>query len=100
MVVRISLGSFELERAEEVEQRLAESEQSLRPAIERLAGNCGYYVGIDRKSGTMTNISLWESLEDAQRMATLPEMLALRSTFEELGVRFQPITNHNIPWRL
>lgn len=100
MVVRISLGSFELDRADGVEQRLVESEHSLRSAIEALAGNCGYYVGIDRKSGTMTNTSLWESLEDAQRMATLPEMLALRSTFEELGVRFQPITNHRLLWRL
>jgi len=54
--------------ADEVERRLERSEHSLRPAIERLAGNRGYYVGIDRKSGTMTNTSLWESLEDAQAM--------------------------------
>jgi len=71
--------------ADEVERRLERSEHGLRPAIERLAGNRGYYVGVDRKSGTMTNTSLWESLEDAQAMATLPEMLALRGTFGELG---------------
>jgi hypothetical protein len=100
VIVRISLGSFEPDRADEVERRLQESENSLRPAIEGLAGNRGYYVGMDRKSGTMTNTSLWESLEDAQAMATLPEMLALRVTFEELGVRFQPITNHHVLWWL
>jgi quinol monooxygenase YgiN len=100
MVARISLGSFEPERADEVERRLAESELSLRPAIEKLTGNRGYLAGIDRKSGTMTNTSLWESLEAAEAMATLPEMLALRDTFEALGVRFQPITNHQVLWRL
>jgi len=100
VVVRISLASFELERADEVEQRLAESEHSLRSAIKKLAGNRGYYVGIDRKSGTMTNTSLWESLESAQAMASLPEMLALRGAFEALGVHFQTITNHDVLWRL
>jgi hypothetical protein len=100
MVVRISLGSFAPERVEEVERRLEQSEHVLRPAIERLAGNRGYYVGIDRRLGTMTNTSLWGSLEDAQAMATLPEMLALRGTFEEVGVRFQPITNHHVLWWL
>jgi hypothetical protein len=48
----------------------------------------------------MTNTSLWESLKDAQAMATLPEMLALRGTFGELGICFQPITNHHVLWWL
>jgi hypothetical protein len=46
----------------------------------------------------MTNTSIWETLEDAQQMATLPEMLALRERFEALNITFNPITNHEELW--
>jgi hypothetical protein len=31
-------------------------------------------------------------------MRTLPEMLALRTDFDALGVEFIPITNHDLLW--
>jgi hypothetical protein len=33
-------------------------------------------------------------------MASLRAMLDLRSVFEEVGVEFEPITNHEILWKL
>jgi hypothetical protein len=100
VTVRISKGQFELARAAEVEEALRKSEASLRPAISRLAGMLQYYAGIDRAAGSMTNTSLWDTLEHAQQMSSLPEMLALRGVLEEMGVRFEPITNHAVFWTL
>jgi hypothetical protein len=98
MVTRISIGWFEPSRSEEVAVMLNESEKSLRPAISKLKGNKYYFVGLDRQKGAMTNTSIWETLEDAQQMATLPEMLALRERFEALNITFNPITNHEELW--
>ena len=77
-----------------------EFKNSLIPAIKKLHGNLGYYVGIDKEKHTMTNVSFWESKEDALQMATLKEMLAMRATFEGLGLKFIEITNHEVLWKL
>lgn len=100
VVVRISRGRFDAARVEEVAARLEESRASLEPAVRSLDGLIAYHVGIDRETSTMTNTSLWRSREDAMQMRTLPEMLALRETFEALGVEFEPITNHEVLWSL
>ena len=66
-----------------------------------MRGNRNYFVGIDRQNGAMTNVSVWDTLEDAQQMASLREMLDLAGTFAELGVQFdRPITNHETLWTL
>ena len=98
MIVRISKGSFDARRADEVEERLRESETRLRPALQKLRGMRWYWVGIDRDQGYITNTSLWDTLEDAQQMSTLREMLDLRAVFEALEVKFEPITNHEVLW--
>ncbi len=100
MVVRISVGFFEPSRADQVAQMLQEWVVSLTPALQKLPGMLHYYVGVDRGKGAMTNTSLWESLEHAQQMANLPEMLALRTKFEALGINFIEITNHEVLWQV
>ena len=100
MIIRISKGQFDAARLGEVEERLRFSETSLRPAILALPGMLEYWVGIDRSAGFMTNTSLWDTLEHAQQMSRLPEMLALRAVFEGAGVRFETITNHEVLWKL
>ena len=100
MVVRISVGHFDPSRSNQVTNMLDESSKSLTPAIHKLSGLIHYYVGLDREKGYMTNTSLWETHDDAMQMATLPEMLALRSQFEALGIEFIPITNHEVLWTL
>ena len=98
MVVRISVGHFDPSRSNQVTNMLDESSKSLTPAIHKLSGLIHYYVGLDREKGYMTNTSLWETHEDAMQMATLPEMLALQSQFEALGIEFIPISNHEVLW--
>jgi hypothetical protein len=100
MIVRISIGHFPLERAEEVAQKLTIWEAKLRPAIQKLTGNIAYYVAIDKEKGYMTNTSLWQSLDDAKQMYSLAEMLEQRNEFETLGVEFIPITNHEVLWSI
>jgi hypothetical protein len=100
-IIRISIGYFQAEQAQKVEEMLNnEFKNSLIPAIKKLKGNLHYFVGIDKEKNTMTNVSFWKSKEDALQMATLKEMLDMRTTFEALGLKFIEITNHDIVWKL
>ena len=100
-VIRISLGSFESNKAAVVETKLIESKAVLEAGIRAMRGNLGYYVGIDRKNNAISSVSLWDSVETAEQMATFQPMLDLAKTFVELGVRFQrPILNLTTLWEL
>ena len=98
-VVRISKGQFVSDNAE-AERLLSDSEASLRESIENLNGLLHYYVGIDRERGYLTNVSVWETLEDAHQMDSLQAMLAQRPILEAAGVSFEPITNHQTIWTI
>ncbi len=100
-IVRMSIGYFEPKQADEVESMLNKEFKSiLIPAIKKLKGNVGYYVAIDKEKNAMTNVSFWRTKDDALQMATLKEMLDMRTTFESLGLRFIEITNHQVLWKL
>jgi hypothetical protein len=97
-VVRVSKGRFELANLDQAERLLAASEQVLREPLSQLTGLLHYYVGIDRELGYLTNVSVWETLEDAHQMDTLAAMLAQRPILEQAGVTFEPISNHETIW--
>jgi len=100
-VVRISLGRFDADKYAIIRQLLDQSQKTLIPAIRALKGNRAYYVGIDRENSAMTNVSVWETLDDAKQMASLQAMLDLAKTFVDAGVRFErPITNHETLWTI
>ncbi len=100
-VIRISLGVFDAEKSSLVEAKLVETRERLAPGIRAMRGNLGYFVGIDRAANAMHNVSLWETIEDANRMASFQPMLDLASEFVALGVRFQrPILNCSTLWSL
>ena len=48
----------------------------------------------------LTNVSVWQSLQHAQQMDSLAEMLAQRPILEAAGVTFEPITNHETLWTI
>ena len=79
---------------------LAEGEGALREGLQELTGLLHYYVGIDRESGYLTNVSVWETLEDAHQMDAFKPMLDQRPILEEAGVRFETITNHETLWTI
>jgi hypothetical protein len=99
--VRVSIGYFKPEQTGKVENMLCtEFKQILIPAIKKLNGNLSYYVGIDKEKCSLTNVSFWQSRKDAMQMAVLKEMLAMRETFESLGLKFIEITDHQILWEI
>ncbi len=101
MFIRISKGSYEPTLHGEVTARLDGSASSLVPAIRALPGCLSYYVGTDRASSTMVNVSIWETLEHALAMDSLPQMAALAKEFIALGVAFErPIVNYPVLWQL
>jgi quinol monooxygenase YgiN len=100
MIVRISRGSFDPQQYASVAAALSAAQESLIPAIRALDGVLSYYAAIDRTAASMVNVSIWSGLEQAQQMATLAPMLALREVFEANGVRFEPIINYETVWTL
>jgi quinol monooxygenase YgiN len=101
MFVRISKGRYRPELHTEVTARLSESALTLVPAIKALPGCLSYYAGFDEASNTMINVSVWDSLEHAEAMGSLPEMAALAKEFIALGVEFErPIVNYPVLWSL
>ena len=99
-IVRISRGWFEAHQHDEVSRLLSEGANTLIPAIQKLPGLLNYYVGIDGVTNSMTNVSIWESEEAAQQMATLAEMAVQRDVFIALGVRFDAIANYAPLWKI
>src|SRR5258708_13008145 len=100
-IVRILIGYFQTDQTGQVESMLKnEFKSKLVPAIKKLRGNLGYFVAIDKDKHAMTNVSFWESKEDATQMASLKEMLDMRKTFEALGLKFIEITDHQVLWKL
>jgi len=101
MFIRISKGRYKPELHAEVTARLDASSGSLVPALTAMPGCLSYYVGSDEASGTMVNVSVWDTLEHAQAMGALPEMAALANEFIALGVEFErPIVNYPVLWQL
>jgi quinol monooxygenase YgiN len=101
MFVRISKGRYRPELHTEVTVRLKQSAVTLVPAIKALPGCLSYYAGSDETSNTMINVSVWDSVEHAQAMGSLPEMAALAKEFIALGVEFErPIVNYPVLWSL
>lgn len=100
-IVRISIGYFQPGQAGEVESMLnGEFKTLLVPAIQKLTGNLGYYVAIDKEKNAFTNVSFWRTRDDALQMSTLTEMQQMRKKFESLGIKFIEITNHEVSWKL
>jgi hypothetical protein len=101
-IIRISLGFFDADKAADlVERKLTETRGLLEPGVRAMRGNLGYFVGIDRAAGAMHNVSLWETVEDANQMASFQPMLDLAGEFIALGVRFQrPILNCETLWSI
>jgi hypothetical protein len=100
-VIRISLGKFDVGTASVVEAKLQESKARLESGIRAMKGNLAYYVGIDRKNNAMHNVSVWESVTDADQMAKFGPMLELAAEFTALSVRFErPIMNFDTLWQI
>ncbi|HUB15147.1 MAG TPA: hypothetical protein VMB34_24575 [Acetobacteraceae bacterium] len=100
-VVRVSILRCPPERFAELRQMMAEADPVLRPGIEAMAGLLAFYVGADEATSSLSNVSLWTSLEAARQLDTYQPMLELGKPFTAKGATFErPIMNYATLWQL
>ncbi len=100
MYVRLSRAYFEPERYEEIRRLLMDGENDLAPGIRKLAGLVKFYVGIQSTSGTMVNVSVWDTREHAEQMDSFQPMIDAGKEFRKIGIRFDPIVNYEVLWEI
>ena len=99
-VIRVSRGTFDPSRFDEVKAMTNATGEYLIPAIKQLPGLIKYYAGAS-PAGAMVHVSIWESNEAAEQMAQLTEMIVdARSDADRVGVNFTPIVNFPIDWSI
>jgi len=100
-VVRVSILRCPPERFPEIRQMAVEADRVLRPGIQALAGLIAFYFGADEATSSLTNVSLWSSLEAAKQLDTFQPMLSLAKPFAAKGATFErPIMNYETLWQL
>jgi hypothetical protein len=97
-VIRVSRGTFDPARFEEVERMTRETGKYLIPAIRQLPGLVEYFAAAS-PTGSIVHISIWETDEHAQQMSRLREMIVnARTDAEAVGVTFVPMVNYPVSW--
>lgn len=100
-VVRVSILRCAPERFADIRQMAVEADPVLRPGIEAMPGLLAFYFGADEATSSLTNVSLWTSLEAAKQLDTFQPMLDLGKPFIAKGATFErPIMNYATLWQL
>ena len=99
-ILRISKGKFDAAKYSEVRRLVEESAVPLVPALEKLRGLIYYHAGVDERTSTVVNVSLWSDLDAAKQLDTLAPMLTQRPILESAGVHFDQIANYEPLWNI
>jgi hypothetical protein len=100
-VIRVSILRCQPEKFPELRQMMIEADALLRPGIEAMAGLIDFYAGADEAASSLTNVSIWETLENAKQLDTYQPMLDAGKAFVERGATFErPIMNYATLWQL
>ena len=100
-VVRVSILRCEASQFEMFKGLMAEAELTLAAGIKAMRGCRVYFAGADEATSSLSNVSLWDLLDDARQMERYQPMLDLGRRFAELGARFErPIMNYSTLWDL
>ena len=100
LVVRVSILRCEPSGFEQMRKMLVEAAPVLRPGIEAMPGLLAYFAGADEATHSLTNTSLWDTLEHAQEMDHYQPMLDAAKRFSAAGATFErPIMNYTTMWR-
>ncbi len=100
-IVRISILRCEPEQFARFRERMAAAEAVLAPGITAMKGCVAYYAGADEATLSLSNVSVWDTLDDARQMDRFQPMLDLAKEFAAEGARFErPILNHATLWQL
>jgi hypothetical protein len=94
-VVRVSILRCPPERFAELRHMSIEADRVLRPGIEAMPGLLAFYFGADEATSSLSNVSLWTSLEAAKQLETYQPKLDLGKPFVAKGATFErPIMNY------
>jgi hypothetical protein len=99
-VVRVSILNIPADRLEELQSAMVAAEVELA-GIKQLRGLKMYFVGVDVDTSQFTNVSVWDTVEDAKQMSSFQPMLDLGARFASVeGVSFvRPIPNFSELWK-
>ncbi|MEY9873197.1 hypothetical protein ABH931_002679 [Streptacidiphilus sp. MAP12-33] len=98
--VRISPARFDPNRFAEVDAANTRTSEYLVPAVEQLPGLIHFFAGVS-PDGSMTQISVWDSVEHSAQLDDLQEMQVIaRGEMEAVGVTFHPKVVHPISWSI
>jgi len=99
-VVRVSILRCEAAQYVQLRQMMIDAEATLRPGIEAMPGLLAYYAGADEATHSLTNTSIWDTLEHAQQLDHFQPMLDSGKRFAAEGATFErPIMNYATLWR-
>ena len=98
-VVRVSILTIPEGRIDEAAEAMRKAEAEVK-GIQQLKGFRSYFAGVDRARSQLTNVSVWDSREDAEQMSSFQPMLNLAKRFAADGATFlQPIPNFDCLWQ-
>jgi hypothetical protein len=99
VTIRVALVRCDSENFAQISDQMDKSERILRPGIEALPGLLAFYAGADAETLTLTNVSIWDSLEHAKQLDTFQPMVELARQFIAEGGRPErPVMNHEMQW--
>jgi hypothetical protein len=79
---------------------MLDAEAALRPGIEAIPGLLAFYAGADEATLSLTNTSVWDTLEHAKQLDTFQPMLDAGKRFVAQGATFErPIMHYASLWR-
>ncbi len=98
-IVRVSILTIPDGHIEAAAEAMRNAEEELR-GILKLKGLRAYFAGVDRVRSQLTNVSVWDSAENAEQMSNYQPMLDLGKRFAAQGATFlRPIPNFDCLWQ-
>jgi hypothetical protein len=99
--IRVSVLRCHSQQFAELKQMMADSIAVLEPGIRQMRGLIRFYAGEDEAVNSLTNVSVWRTLEDAKQLDTFQPMLDLGKVFVAKGATFErPIMNYASLWEV
>lgn len=99
IVIRVSILRCKLDQFPRFRQMMSDAEAVLAPGIQKMSGVRAYFAGSDEATSSLSNVSVWDTLENAKQMDRFQPMLDLGKTFADAGATFErPIMNYATLW--
>ena len=100
-ILRVSVLRCQPQHFAELKKMMAESLGALEHGIRQMRGLIHFYAGEDEAVNSLTNVSVWRTLEDAKQLDTYQPMRDLGKAFTDKGATFErPVMNYASLWEI